>query len=184
MRRMGVLIAAATLGLSAALTGCGSSEEPTESTQNTDNQASESKETPAEESTPEEEEGSAASGDDKAYCDLLQTAQSDLSELSQVDPSKSSGALEEVAKTINDISAAAPSDIKEHWTVMADTMDQSVSALDELEKAMKDPANADQKKLNQLQKDMEQAATDAQKASDAVVADTKTRCGFALETGQ
>lgn len=187
MRRMGVLIAAVTLGLSTALAGCGSSEEPADTTENTENQSAEKKETPKEEEpTPDEgSEGSEVSASDQAYCDKLQTAQTDLSKLTSVDPSGgNTDALEKVAETVNGISDAAPSEVQADWATMADTMDKSVDALAKLDKIMKDPANADQKELNQLQKDMQKAADDAQKASDAVVADTKTRCGFELETGQ
>jgi hypothetical protein len=183
MRRMGVLVAAVTLGLSAALTGCGS-DEPTQ-TENTSNENQAAEDTSnQDEPAPEEGGGSEVSGSDQEYCEMLQTAQTDLSELTNVDPQKNTGALEEVAKTVQEISDTAPAEVQEHWTVMADTMNKSVEALEKLDEVMKDPTSVDQAELTKLQKEMEQAADDAQQASDAVVADTKTRCGFQLETGQ
>src|SRR5690606_973431 len=168
MRRVGMMVCAAALGL-AVVAGCSGEDEPTaEHTQEETTQAAENDGSDADTGQDTETE---ASGDESAseYCKKAsESGQKILS------PDATSADFVQVYR---DIAAVAPEDIKADWTAIADS-------LETLQKAQEDMANADtsdpeaaMEQLNKATKEMEKVSADLEAATDAITKDLNERCG-------
>lgn len=100
---------------------------------------------------------------DGAYCGVLKADTSKA--LAQADPSDEAG-FAKIIEQIDKAGDAAPDDVQRHWVTLS-------TAMKDVQKAMADPAKADQAKL-------QKAATSADTSVKALRADAKKRCNVSL----
>ncbi|WP_020573733.1 hypothetical protein [Actinopolymorpha alba] len=102
----------------------------------------------------------ACSSSDKAYCDKVRAVGEEAlaGNASATDPTK----LSQVSTDYREIADVAPSDVKEHWKVLA-------TAMEDLGDLLKDPANMDASKAQETSSKM-------QESLKAVTDDVKERC--------
>jgi rhamnose transport system substrate-binding protein len=155
MRRTGALLLAAGLSL-AVLTACGGGSEPTNT--GSGNSGSGSGSNSSDQS---------GGGGDKAYCDAVKAAGTEL-----LKPAPSGG-TKDLAAPYQKIADVAPDDIKPHWQTLADQMKvlQEGLKIDPEAIATTDPAD-----LEAQQKKTEEASKKVQEAITKVTDDTSKRC--------